>query len=144
MNLVYSIMLIFGTTLIHSLCTLGCIAWSSSLVEGHWSMRSHATRAGVLALLIFLMTLVAYLESALWAVFYVSVDALPTFREATYFSMVTFTTLGYGDITLNERWRVLASVEAANGIILFGWTTAIIIAFVQRVFSINAPAEDGS
>ena len=48
--------------------------------------------------------------------------------------MVTFTTLGYGEIVLDEQWPLLASFEAANGIIMFGWTTAIVIAAVQRVY----------
>jgi hypothetical protein len=46
--------------------------------------------------------------------------------------MVSFTTLGYGDIVLGEGWRLLASFEAANGIILFGWTTALIFAFIHH------------
>ena len=144
MNLVYSMLLIFGTTAIHALCTVGLLRWSKSFSPGYWGMRSLVGRASALSMLVFLMTLIGYFEAALWAVFYVWVDALPTLREALYFSMVTFTTLGYGDITLNDRWRILASVEAANGLILFGWTTAIIIAFVQRVFSIDTPVDDGS
>ena len=48
--------------------------------------------------------------------------------------MVTFTTLGYGDITLSQQWRLLSSFEAATGIIMFGWTTALVITTVQRVF----------
>ena len=47
--------------------------------------------------------------------------------------MVAFTTLGFGDVTLGETWRVLSTFEAANGIIMFGWTTALIVAFVQRL-----------
>lgn len=80
-----------------------------------------------------LMSLAAYLESALWAGFYVIVGALPTFSEAVYFSLVTFTTLGYGDVTLGEEWRMLAALEAANGIMMFGWTTAIIVAVSHRL-----------
>ncbi len=67
--------------------------------------------------------------------------ALPNFQDAIYFSLVTFTTLGYGDIVLAERWRVLAAFEAANGIIMFGWTTAIIVAAVQRIFLRESVAE---
>ena len=48
---------------------------------------------------------------------------------------VTFTTLGYGDIVLPDRWRLLSSFEAANGIIMFGWTTAVVMYVVQRSFS---------
>jgi hypothetical protein len=48
--------------------------------------------------------------------------------------MVTFTTLGYGDVLLDERWRLMAAFEAANGIIIFGLTTAVVVAVVQRVY----------
>jgi hypothetical protein len=48
--------------------------------------------------------------------------------------MVTFTTLGYGEIVLDPNLRLLASCEAAIGIIMFGWTTAIVIASVQRFY----------
>ena len=60
---------------------------------------------------------------------------MPGFRDALYFSLVTYTTLGYGDVTLNAEWRVLAAFEAVNGIIMFGWTTALIVAVVQRLSS---------
>ena len=65
-------------------------------------------------------------------------------EPAFYFSMVTFTTLGYGDIVLDERWRLLASFEAATGIIMFGWTTAIVLAAVQSTYfgkKIGKPSE---
>ena len=60
---------------------------------------------------------------------------MPDLEKTLYFSMVTFTTLGYGEIVLGEQWRLLASFEAANGIIIFGWTTAIVVAAVQRVYA---------
>ena len=60
---------------------------------------------------------------------------LDSLEEATYFSFVTFTTLGYGDVVLSDRWRLLSSLEAANGIIMFGWTTAVVMAVVQRSFA---------
>jgi hypothetical protein len=48
--------------------------------------------------------------------------------------MVTFTSLGYGDIVLTGKWRTLASIQAANGVIVFGWTTALIFDFIQRMY----------
>jgi hypothetical protein len=52
-----------------------------------------------------------------------------------YFSMVTFTSLGYGDVVLPPSgWRLLASFEAANGILMFGWTTALIFFVVQHLY----------
>lgn len=50
-----------------------------------------------------------------------------------YFSTVTFTTLGYGDVTLDAGWRLFASIQAAVGTIMFGWTTAIVMAVLQRM-----------
>jgi hypothetical protein len=47
---------------------------------------------------------------------------------------VTFTTLGYGDITLNSEWRVLSGFEAINGILLVGWTTAFLYAVIRRTW----------
>ena len=85
-------------------------------------------------MIVLLMFSAAITEAAIWAMSYVLIGALPVFEHALYFSIVTFTTLGYGDITLNENWRLLASMEAAIGIIIFGWTTAIVMAVVQKLF----------
>ena len=84
---------------------------------------------------IIMLLLVSLAEMALWAVAYLKVGAIEGTEAALYFSMVTFTTLGYGDITLSEQWRLLASFEAATGIIMFGWTIALVVATVQRVYS---------
>ena len=73
----------------------------------------------------------------LWASAYLLLNAIEGFEKALYFSMVTFTTLGYGEIVLDERWRLLASFEAANGILMFGWSTAIVIFAVQHVYVKN-------
>jgi hypothetical protein len=140
----YAVILVFGTVLIHAACTAGVIVWLRSLAGHHWAKRSAVRRAAVLATLVFLMSLAGYLESGLWAGFYLLVDALPTFEDAIYFSLVTFTTLGYGDITLDEKWRVLAAFEAANGIIMFGWTTAIIATVAHRLFFDQGPDSDAS
>jgi voltage-gated potassium channel Kch len=73
------------------------------------------------------------LDITLWATFYVQ-TALPNFEEALYFSTVTFTTVGYGDVVLGREWRQLATFEAINGWVIFGWATALIIAVIQRLY----------
>ena len=74
------------------------------------------------------------LDVTLWATFYYGGGALPTFEESLYFSTVTFTTVGYGDIVLGREWRQLATFEAVNGWIIFGWATALIMAVIQRLY----------
>ena len=81
-------------------------------------------------LIVFLVSLV---EVLIWGCTYLVLNAIEGLEKAVYFSLVTFITLGYGDVLLDERWQLLAAFEAANGIIMFGLTTAIIMAVVQRV-----------
>jgi hypothetical protein len=57
-----------------------------------------------------------------------------SFSEAWYFSMVTFTTLGYGELTLSGNWRLLSGIEAINGIMLIGWSTAMMFSLIQQIF----------
>ena len=83
---------------------------------------------------VLLMFLVSIVEVLAWAAAYLALNAIQGFERALYFSTVTFTTLGYGDIVIDEHWRLLASFEATNGIIMFGWTTAIVVATVQRIY----------
>jgi hypothetical protein len=78
------------------------------------------------------------LEAMIWALFYLwspEITALPDLETAFYFSMVTFTTLGFGDVVLTGPWRTLASIQAANGVIIFGWTTALIFFYIQNVYN---------
>jgi voltage-gated potassium channel Kch len=56
-----------------------------------------------------------------------------TFEKSMYFSLVTFTTLGYGEITIASANRILAGLEAINGIILIGWSTAFMFAIFQEL-----------
>ena len=98
---------------------------------GRFMKVMHSLRVGGVIILMFL---VAIVEVLLWALTYLWIDALDNFYDAIYFSMVTFTTLGYGDIVPKGQWRLLASSQAACGIIMFGWTTAIVISVVQRIY----------
>ena len=96
-----------------------------------WLRRS---RLAWIVSIVLIMFMVALLEALAWACAYLALGAIEGLEQALYFSTVTFTTLGYGEIVLDERWRLLASFEAANGIIMFGWTTAIVIAAVQHTY----------
>jgi len=80
------------------------------------------------------LMLLHLVEVGLWAVTYrlLPENHLDTFEKAAYFSLVTFTTVGYGDITLTEtKWRLLSGMEALNGILLVGWSTALLFMIFQ-------------
>jgi voltage-gated potassium channel Kch len=103
-------------------------------VEGHrpGAMASKPATTTVIWILFLLIPII--LDLTLWAAFYYASGALPSFEEALYFSTVTFTTVGYGDIVLDREWRQLATFEAVNGWIIFGWATALIMAVIQRLY----------
>jgi voltage-gated potassium channel Kch len=124
--------LMIVTTLVHSGGTVVMYKMLSNARVDRWARRSRNGRIWLIAGLVVMMFLASLVEVAIWAATYLGLGALKGVERALYFSMVTFTTLGYGDIVLDEQWRLLGSFEAANGIIMFGWTTALIFAVVHR------------
>ncbi len=132
LNIFIAAVLMVATTAIHA----GGMVLAMSMMHPHVAhmkrlQQMHIYRVSGIVLLMFNASL---LEVLLWAGTYHLLNALQSFEEAVYFSMVTFTTLGYGEIVLDERWRLLSSFEAVNGIIMFGWTTAIILAAVKSTY----------
>jgi len=72
-------------------------------------------------------------EVWLYAVGYLAVGALHDLESALYFSTTSFTTLGYGDIVLDRHWRLFGAIEGANGLLLFGWSTAFMLSIIHRL-----------
>lgn len=87
------------------------------------------TVAGVIAVLLISHTLHIYL----WAATIWFMGALPGYEEPLYFALVTYTTLGYGDVTLSPDHRILGAMASVTGILMFGLTTAFIVGFLSRV-----------
>jgi hypothetical protein len=80
------------------------------------------------------LELVAHLtEIAIWAVLFLVCGEFSAFGTAYYHSAVNYTTLGYGDVIMTPSWRMLGPLEAANGMLMFGVSTAIIFAVIQRL-----------
>lgn len=72
------------------------------------------------------------LEVLVWAGAYVALGAAGSLEEAVYFSIMSFTTVGYGDVVLPRDWRILGASEAAAGILIFGWSIALLIILIER------------
>ena len=79
-----------------------------------------------------LVLLIAHvLEVGVWALVYRLVDLVPL-GDGFYFAFVNYTTLGYGDILPVARWRLLGPITAMNGVLLFGWSTAVIFEVLRK------------
>ena len=129
------------TVAIHGGCTAGTVRLLSKVHAGHWAMRSLVRKVAMIATLVMVMLGASLLEAWLWSLAYLSVGAIEGAEQALYFSIVTFTTLGYGDVVLAEGWRLLGSLQAAVGIVVFGWSTALVFAAIQR--AIVLPGKTG-
>jgi hypothetical protein len=74
-------------------------------------------------------------EIVLWASALLAIGEISTFEKAIYMSAENYTALGYGDIVLSHRWRLLGPLEAINGLLLFGLSTAAMFAALSRLVS---------
>jgi hypothetical protein len=90
-----------------------------------------ANTATIVVGVLFVM-LVHSLQVWIWAITFKGVGAFSEMEPALYFSLVSFSTVGFGDITLGPDWRLLSALTAANGFISFGWSTAYMVELVRR------------
>jgi hypothetical protein len=74
-------------------------------------------------------------EVIVWSLAYSLVDVATAGADLDYFAFVNYTTLGYGDIVPIERWRLLGPITAMNGVLLFGWSTAVIFEVLRRTLA---------
>ena len=131
-------LLIAVTIVIHG---VGTMTWLRYLLTRNASADGRIRPAKVLRVLIstaLVLITLHIIEIFVWALAYIMVlpdGELQSLESAFYFSAVTFTTLGYGDITLSSDWRILSGLQAIDGILLIGWTTAFLFAVLQRAWA---------
>jgi hypothetical protein len=134
LNLAVASAMVALTVLLHF---WGLIALTRIVSGGSERLRAHegAGRAALVVVLgvfgVFVLhTIEIWLYAALYRVVLIETHS---FEEALYFSTVTFASLGYGDIVLSPRWRLISAIEAANGVILFAWSTAFLFTLTRRL-----------
>jgi hypothetical protein len=96
--------------------------------------RSRASKHLVLVMIptVLVLMITHTLEVIVWAFGYFLVGAAPEGADRVYFAFVNYTTLGYGDVVAVARWRLLGPMTAMNGVLLFGWSTAVIFEVLRR------------
>jgi hypothetical protein len=78
--------------------------------------------------------LVHLLQIVIWGFFYAWSHGMPDLHSAFYFSAVTYTTTGYGDLVLPKEWRLVGGIEALTGILMCGLSTGLFFAVFTKVF----------
>jgi hypothetical protein len=81
-------------------------------------------------------------EVFVWSLAYGLVDAAPSETKLLYFAFVNYTTLGYGDVVPLERWQLLGPMTAMNGVLMFGWSTAVIFEVLRKTMAVRSSAAD--
>jgi len=133
LNLGAATVMVALTTLIHF---FGLILLTRVMSGAHRRLRTHEGRwrqASMILLVVF--GIFALHTAQIWAyaaVFRV-LGEFTTFEQALYFSTTSFSTLGYGDLTLSAQWRLLGAIEGANGLILIAWSTAFLMGVTTRL-----------
>lgn len=98
--------------------------------EGMAAIMSDTLRLVLISLWLFSAHVIAMW---MWAGLYRIVGISPDFEQALYFSMVTYTTLGFGDVLAPQDWRLLTGAASANGLLLLGLSGAVLIDFTERL-----------
>lgn len=117
--------------MIHAIVTVGAISIARAAGLKHTARPKLHLMAVMVATAAVLM-LAHTLEILVWSLAYLILDAAPAGSNLLYFAFVNYTTLGYGDITPQQAWRLTGPMTAMNGILLFGWSTAVLFEVLRK------------
>ena len=123
-----------ATVIIHAFGTLEAIAHLSRVWQRRKGKQGSFVSVIDILRVVSILLLLHWVEAGIWAGFYLAAGALPDIETATYFSLTSYTTLGYGDVVLPMSWRLLGPFEGAVGILMFGWSTGIMVAAITRIY----------
>lgn len=125
--------MIASTVVIHVLGIIGLIIWLRGQEKLVKQMHVYLAITVALVSTILCLFLIHTIEIWLWAALYIGLGEFVKMDQALYFSSVTFTTLGYGDVVLSDNYKLMGGLEAVNDIILFGVSTAVAFAALRTV-----------
>jgi hypothetical protein len=83
------------------------------------------------------MMLGSLVQMALWGALFVYLGEFDELYQAIYHSAVNFTSLGYGDVVMGEKWKLLGPLEAMNGVLMLGMSAAALMAILQEVIKLQ-------
>ena len=122
---------------IHSLWTVAVIGLVRSIALST-SGRPGLQLSGVMVATALVLMLAHTLEIVVWSLAYFALGAAPAGSDLLYFAFVNYTTLGYGDVTPVKEWLLIGPMAAMNGILMFGWSTAVLFEVLQKTIERQA------
>jgi hypothetical protein len=131
-NLALAFSLVGVSVVIHGLGTLALLVRLSTALRKKGG-RGRLASGVLTARLISGLLVLHLLEASAWAVLYWLSGGLPDAETAFYFSLTSYTTVGYGDVILPTQQRLLGPFEAATGILMFGWSTGVMVSAITRI-----------
>jgi Ion channel len=131
---------------------LACLALQAAFT--FWSVRFYMRQAGrmpppgrgliaqvrPLLVAMIIMMLGNFLQIVIWGLLFILLGEFNELYAAVYHSAVNFSSLGYGDIVMSERWKLLGPLEAGNGVLMFGMTSAALMTILQELIKAQFPA----
>ena len=121
-----------------------CLALQAAV--SFWSVRYYVRQAGhmsprhglfshirPLLIVMIAMMLGNFVQIVIWGTLFIWLGEFGALYEAVYHSAVNFTSLGYGDVVMSRQWKLLGPLEAANGVLMFGMTSAALMAILQQL-----------
>ena len=130
-QLILATMMSLITVVIH----LTGLAFLVRTLRSHHRLVRPVKKAPVAVLLISTATIFAIHTVEIWiyALLYLLLGALGTFEAALYFSTVTYSSVGYGDVLLSHEWRIFGAIEGATGILMMGWSTTFLVSMLGQL-----------
>ncbi len=107
-----------------------------SIDSERYSRHPIARSAVIIGVVGLLLSMLAGVEAAIWAAAYLVLGAIDSYRDAMLYSVNSFTTRGASGLMLNGGWRLMGALEAANGMLLFGISTAFVFTVIQRIMTL--------
>ena len=130
-----------GNIAIHAI-VMAAVLWVARVASERATSRQTLRLIVVMTATVSVLMAAHIAEVVVWSLAYMMVGAAPPGTDFVYFAFVNYTTLGYGDVTPVERWQLLGPMTAMNGVLLFGWSTAVIYAILQKTMT-KSQTEEG-
>ena len=138
LNLLAGLPVMFLCLVMQAVFVSVCLRRYVRFKQTHRGSESFLFATILLSMVMLLMLFSNFVQMCIWAILFMLLGEFSDFGSALYFSAVNFATLGYGDIVMTDRWRLLGPLEAATGILMFGVSTAVMTAAVLDVIKYNS------